>query len=208
MGGLGPKLLLPFRGRPLLSHVVAAALASRLSEVIVVLGAFADRLRPVLPPDARVRAVANANYALGRSESIRAGLAAVMGSGRAAPGALFLLGDQPLMSAALIDAVLDAAECEEARGAAGAPLVAAAIPGADGPRAAKGNPVLFRRLLFEELLALRGDRGAFDLIESRWDDAARVPIDDPSTQTRVETPEDYRRLLAMHGDSRREDSIG
>ncbi len=206
MGELGPKLLLPFRGRPLLAHVVDSALASRLSEVVVVLGAFADRLRAVLPLDARVRCVVNANYALGRSESIRAGLAAITQSASGAPGALFLLGDQPLMSAALIDAVLDAAEHEEARGPAGAPLVAAAGRDTRDARSAKGNPVLFRRLLFEELFALLGDRGALDLISTHWRNAARVPIEDAATQIRIETPDDYRRLLAMERDAPWEDS--
>lgn len=162
----------------------------------------------MLPADARVRPVVNANFALGRSESIRAGLAAISERASAAPGVLFLLGDQPLMSAALIDAVIDAAEREEARGAAGAPLVAAAVAGARAPRAAKGNPVLFRRPLFDELFALRGDRGALELIEARWNGAALVPIDDPATQFRVETPDDYRRLLALHGGAPREDAHG
>ena len=204
MGVLGSKVLLPYRGRPLLDHIVRTALASRLAEVIVVLGHEADRVRRVLGEDARVRSVVNAEYALGRSTSIRAGLAAV---GTAAPGALFLLGDQPHMTADLIDAVIGAAEAEEARGAAGAPLVVAAFASAareanragidEAARAnVKGNPVLFRRSLFEKLDALRGDRGALDLIEALWDRAARVPIEDPATQTRIETPEDYDRLVA------------
>src|SRR5262245_54659347 len=77
MGRLGPKVLLPYRGRPLLDHIVRTALASRLAEVIVVLGHEADRVRAVLGEDARLRPVVNAEYALGRSTSIRTGLAAV-----------------------------------------------------------------------------------------------------------------------------------
>lgn len=225
MGVLGPKALLPYRGRPLLDHIVRTALASRLAEVIVVLGHEADRVRRVLGEDARVRAVVNGDYALGRSTSIRAGLAA---AGAAAPGALFLLGDQPLMTVDLIDAVIGAAEAEEARGPAGASLVVAAFAaaadtaagvsshaggdanaGADAGVAAnttanmKGNPVLFRRSLFEKLDALRGDRGALDLIGSLWDCAARVPIEDAATQTRIETPDDYERLLAGEAGGRR-----
>lgn len=206
MGELGPKLLLTFRGRPLLAHVVDTALASRLSEVVVVLGAFADPLRAAVPLDARVRCVVNENYALGRSESIRAGLAAISEFPRIAPGALFLLGDQPLMSVALIDAVLDAAEREEVRGPAGAPIAAAAQLDAREARYLKGNPVLFRRMLFEQLFALRGDRGALDLISAHWRNAAYVPIEDAATQFRVDTPDDYRRLLAMERGAPWEDS--
>jgi molybdenum cofactor cytidylyltransferase len=217
MGAMGPKLLLPFRGRPLIAHVVDAALASRLAEVVVVLGPEPERFREAIAAagvggDARVRTVVNARFAEGRSGSIRTGLEALDG---AAPGALFLLGDQPLMTAALIDAVIARAEREDALGEAGAPLVVPIIrdaasaeeagasrgageaaPGSRGAGEAKGNPVLFRRSLFESLSNLTGDRGALALIESMWARAARVPVDDPSTQRRIETPGDYAMLLA------------
>jgi CTP:molybdopterin cytidylyltransferase MocA len=38
------KQLLPFRGKPLISHIVCAALASRLDEVTVVLGHGAEEI--------------------------------------------------------------------------------------------------------------------------------------------------------------------
>jgi molybdenum cofactor cytidylyltransferase len=213
MGRLGPKVLLPYRGRPLLDHIVRTALDSRLAEVIVVLGHDADRVRQALGGDARLRVVVNPDYAQGRASSIQSGLRA---AGIGAPGVLFLLGDQPLMTAALIDAVIEAAEAEESRGSAGAPFVvttlapggaarneaeraqrnAAALAKRDVTSGRKGNPVLFRRSLFEKLDELRGDRGALDLIEALWDRAAHVAIDDARTQTRIETPEDYERLVA------------
>lgn len=197
MGALGQKLLLPLRGVPLIAHVAGAALASRLAEVVVVVGPEPERLRAALPADPRLRVVENRRHAEGRSTSIRAGLAAVEARAPAAPGVVFLLGDQPLMSAALIDAVIAAGEAQDAGGTVGtpaAPLVVPTLPGATGS-AAKGNPLLFRRPLFDALRALTGDRGALVLIEARWGEAALVPVDDPSTQVRVETPEDYRRLL-------------
>ena len=208
MGALGQKLLLPLRGSALVVHVARAALASRLAEAIVVVGAEPDRIRAALPADARLRIVENRRYAEGRSGSIRAGLEAAVERAPGSPGVLFLLGDQPLMPAALIDAVIAAAEAEDAREAGdargaplavaslpgGAPLVVPTLPGGTGSEA-KGNPVLFRRPLFEALRALTGDRGALALIEARWKEAALVPVRDPATQLRVETPEDYRRLL-------------
>lgn len=195
MGSSGPKLLLPLRGRPLVAHVAEAALASRLSEVVVVIGPEPERFRTALPRDGRLRIVVNARPEEGRSGSIRAGLAAV---GADAPGVLFLLGDQPLMTPATIDAVIAAAEVEETREAGGAPLVVAVVRD-DGGVERKGNPVLFRRALFGALERLSGDRGALAVIEAHWNAAARVPVADPATQERVETPEDYERLLSRRG---------
>lgn len=191
MGVLGSKLLLPLRGLPLILHVIQAALASRLSEVVVVLGPRPERFREVLPADPRLRAIDNPRFAEGRSTSIRAGLEAIPGESR---GVAYLLGDQPLMTSALIDAVVEAAELEEAEGGKGAPVAVAAIRDATAS-IAKGNPVLFRRVLFERLQALTGDTGARDVIEAHWEEAALVPVRDPWTQFRVETPEDYRRLV-------------
>ncbi len=202
MGSLGPKLLLPLRGRPLIAHVVDSALASRLAEVVVVLGPEPERFRRALPEDPRLRVVLNARHAEGRSGSIRAGLDAL---GTGAPGAAFLLGDQPLMSAELIDGVIARAEQEASRGELGSALVVPVLSidsepaaGKDAARA-KANPVLFRRMLFDDLRRLTGDRGALPLIEANWESAALVVVEDPRTQTRVETPGDYELLLAMAG---------
>jgi molybdenum cofactor cytidylyltransferase len=192
MGSLGQKLLLPLRGRPLIAHVAAAALASRLSEVVVVVGADVSALRAALPRDARLRVAVNARAAEGRSTTIRSGIEAL---GEDVPGALFLLGDQPLMTAELIDRVIARAEAEESR-EPGAPLVVPVVADGSAAGARKGNPVLFRRALFESLAKTEGDRGALDLILALWDEAARVSLDDARTQVRVETPDDYARLAA------------
>ena len=207
MGALGQKLLLPLHGSALIALVARAALASRLSEVVVVAGPEPRRLRAALPADPRLRVVENPRHAEGRSTSIRAGLAAVEARAPGAPGVVYLLGDQPLMSVGLIDAVIAEAEAAAASAAAGAraaPLVVPTLPGATGS-AAKGNPVLFRRSLFDALRSLAGDRGALSLIEARWGEAALVPVREPSTQVRVETPEDYRRLVERFESGAEED---
>ena len=43
-----PKQLLPIAGRPLVAHVAAAALASPAWPVVVVLGADAEKIKPLL----------------------------------------------------------------------------------------------------------------------------------------------------------------
>ncbi|MDZ4278492.1 MAG: nucleotidyltransferase family protein, partial [Dehalococcoidia bacterium] len=102
-----PKQLLAYRGRPLLQRVVDAALASSLDEVVVVLGHRAEEVRAALelPPDDRIRLVVNPDYAAGQSTSLRCGLRSASSS---ATGAAVLLGDQPHVSAALIDRIAQA----------------------------------------------------------------------------------------------------
>ena len=57
-----------------------------------------------------------------------------------------------------------------------------------------GNPVVFRRTVFPELLAITGDRGARDVIQQKRDAVLRVPFPDLSVPLDVDTDEDYARL--------------
>ena len=75
--GTRNKLLEVWRGKPLLRHVVEAALASDLDDVLVVLGHEADAVRAVLPDGTRT--IVAPDHADGLSATLRAGLAATEG---------------------------------------------------------------------------------------------------------------------------------
>ena len=94
--------------------------------------------------------VHNPNFADGLSTSVKAGLAAVPAE---VDGAIVCLGDMPQVRAPLIDKLIAAFDPE--RGA----LVV--VPTIDGKR---GNPVVWSRRFFPELMALEGDVGARHLI--------------------------------------------
>ena len=92
----------------------------------------------------------NPDFAEGLSTSLKAGIAAVP---RDVDGAIVCLGDMPQVTRALIDKLIGAFDPE--RGA----LVV--VPTIDGQR---GNPVVWARRFFPELMALEGDVGARHLI--------------------------------------------
>jgi molybdenum cofactor cytidylyltransferase len=178
-----PKQLLELDGRSLLQHVVDAALASRLDEVVVVLGHEAAAVRASLAPDERVRTVLNPAYADGQITSLRCGLAAV---GPQADAAAVLLGDEPMLRSARINAMLAAFH------AAGARAARPVYPEAGGR---PGHPVLLARAVFRELDSLGGDQGARTLFEERRPGVIEVPIaGEPPPD--VDTPEDFERLSA------------
>ncbi|HEU5288618.1 MAG TPA: nucleotidyltransferase family protein [Candidatus Limnocylindria bacterium] len=153
-----PKLLAPLEGRPLLQHVIDAANASACDDVIVVVGHGAPE---VLAKVRLGRAVAalNSAYANGQSTSLRAGLRRARGS----DAAVVLLGDQPRVTARLIDALLDR---QRDTGAS------AVICARDGHRS---PPTLLRRDLWPAIDALTGDVGARELLRDR-DDVAVVEV--------------------------------
>lgn len=57
-----------------------------------------------------------------------------------------------------------------------------------------GHPVLFTRRHFEELMALRGDRGAADLIRSHAGRLAQLVLPGRAASLDLDTPEDWARF--------------
>lgn len=142
-------------GAPMVARAADALLASRARPVIVVTGHDEARLRAALAGRDGLRFVRAEDYAQGLSASLRAGLAAVPPG---AEGAVVALGDMPLVDGALVDRLLDAFDPEEGR---------AIVQPAHG--GVGGNPVLWARGFFAEMMALTGDTGAKPLLARHAD---------------------------------------
>lgn len=172
MGGPN-KLLATLDGRPLVRIAVENALASGAASVTVVTGHMADRVGEALD-GLEVAVVHNPDYAQGLSTSLKAGIQALPEDAEAA---IVLLADMPRVSSASIDRILAAYNP-----AAGSLIV---VPTVKGKR---GNPVLWSRRYFEELLAIKGDVGARHLIGAHGEAVVEVEIDD-SIRLDLDTPE-------------------
>jgi molybdenum cofactor cytidylyltransferase len=177
------KQLLPFRGQTILECVIDNALASPLHRVVVVLGHRADELQQIVSGKG-VDVAINERYRQGQSTSLQAGLRALSEESEAA---LFILGDQPLVSPAIIGTVV------EAYHASRSPIV---VPVFDGRR---GNPVLFSRETFERIGTLSEDCGARPLLQEYRDRLLMVPVNDPAIHFDIDTTADYQELLKRDG---------
>jgi molybdenum cofactor cytidylyltransferase len=187
-----PKQLLPLGGEPLLQRVIDAAAASRLDEVIVVLGHAAGGIEQALRLPPKARTVRNERYAEGMSTSVVAGLRA---ADARADAAALLLGDQPAMTAALIDAVIDAY-------AAGREPIVRPSHAAAGGGHVPGHPVVIARRLWPEAEALRGDDGLRAIIAARPQELREMEIAAPPPAD-IDTREEYEQALGEEGDARR-----
>ncbi|MFZ3310574.1 MAG: molybdopterin-binding/glycosyltransferase family 2 protein [Xanthobacteraceae bacterium] len=173
MGGPN-KLLAEIGGRPLIRIVVEAALASKARPVIVVTGHQRERVEAVLA-GLPVRLVHNPDFADGLGTSLKAGIAALPAD---VDGAIVCLGDMPQVDAGLIDRLIGALDPD--KGA----LVA--VPTIDGKR---GNPVVWSRRFFPDLMTVEGDVGARYLIGRYAEAVAEVPVSGGAALTDVDTPE-------------------
>jgi molybdenum cofactor cytidylyltransferase len=171
----GPnKLLAELGGKPLVRIVTEQALASKASNVIVVTGHQAEQVEKVLH-GLKVTFVRNADFAEGLASSVKAGIASVPDN---ADGAVICLGDMPLVDARLIDRLIEAFAPDNGN------LIV--VPVSDGRR---GNPVLWSRRFFGELMTLGGDIGARHLIAKHGEAVAEVPVEGHGAFLDIDTPQ-------------------
>lgn len=176
------KLLANLGGKPVVRWVLDAALASRLGRVVVVVGHEYEAVRTAvdeMSDDGRLLVVVNEHYAGGQSRSVVAGLTAV-GDGFSA--VMYLMGDQPMVSRAMIDGLIEAME-KSGKGLC--------YPTFKGKRR---SPVVFSARYFPAILALTGDVGARAIVDANAGDAATCEFADEVLFHDVDRPADLRLL--------------
>ncbi len=171
-----PKQLLDWNGMPLVRHIVGIARQAGLAPILVVTGNLHKEIEQAL--DNQELLIHNREWQSGQSSSVRAGIKGLPDSVGAA---VFLLVDQPLITPELIKLLLG----KHARSQADI-----LYPEVDG-RA--GNPVLFDRNVFADLLNLEGDQGGRALFP-RYSPQS-VVWEDLASQQDIDLPEDYLRIL-------------
>jgi molybdenum cofactor cytidylyltransferase len=175
-----PKQLLSWNGQPLIRHIAKIALRVGLMPVVVVVGAAASEVISAIK-DLPLRIVNNPEWITGLSSSIKMGIQSLP---KEIGGAVFLQADQPQIPDSLIRGLVEVHQTSLN------PIIA---PLVDGQR---GNPVLFDKRTFIDLISLEGDMGGkvlfthFPVQWLNWHDA-NLLID-------IDTPEDYEKLLAIY----------
>jgi molybdenum cofactor cytidylyltransferase len=179
MAPLNKLMVTDKAGQAMITRVVDNALASRARPVLVVTGHERERVeealagRPVLTTHADT-------YAEGLSASLKAGIAALPPD---VEGVLVLLGDMPLVSPAMLDRILAAFDPEEGRA-----IIQPTF------RGKQGNPVLWGREFFEEILAITGDVGARYLTGRHGDRLFNVEMADDGVLRDFDTAETLKGL--------------
>ncbi len=173
------KLLLDDGGHPIIATVVDHALAAGLAEVAVVCGHQEAEIRKALAGKA-VRIVPCPDFATGMSASLRCGIRALS---QDVDAAFVLLGDMPRVGADLLRRMSAAYNPTEGR--------SIIVPSFAGKR---GNPVLWDRRFFAEMMELAGDVGARHLIGEHAGQVTEIEAADAGIMMDVDTPEAYREL--------------
>jgi molybdenum cofactor cytidylyltransferase len=175
-----PKQTLQFQGESLLRRAALAALDAGCRPVVVVTGAHAELCRRELD-GLDVREVFNASWETGMASSIRAGVEALNDAKASTAAAVFMLCDQPHVTAHVISGLI------AAHRTTGGPVIASTYGGSFGV------PALFSRTLFDELTRLEGMSGAKEIIKRHAQEAHFLIFQHGEVD--VDTPEDFSRLI-------------
>lgn len=173
-----PKQLVRVAGQPLLHRAVANAVELAGHAVTVVLGAHAAELSPLLRHTS-ASVIVNREWSEGLGSSIRTAVAKLPPS---CEGALITLADQAAVTVDDLKRLVGTWRREPGH------IVAARYDGR------LGVPAIFPRSEFAVLTALRGDRGARDLLRRSRDRVIGVEVANASID--IDTPEDLLHLPA------------
>jgi CTP:molybdopterin cytidylyltransferase MocA/SAM-dependent methyltransferase len=183
----GGKLLAPLDGRPILQHVLDRLAAAGIDSVVVVLGEDAPAVEAAIDwrDERRVR---NPDPGRGLSSSLQVGIGALEPS---VETTLIVLGDQPLLPARAIRAVLDV-EADPSR-----PVVVPVYGDDDGR-----NPVRLDRAAFPLVDAAIGDRGLGPVLAAHPELVREIPVRIERGNPDVDTPADLVALLEAEWSAR------
>jgi molybdenum cofactor cytidylyltransferase len=182
----GGKLLRPVAGMPLYYIGLSQAAASRLSEIRVVTGPetvdlkrdIAGRRFSKADGEPRIHVDHNPDAKRGMMSSLKTGLAAVEGG---CDAAMVLLADMPLVTAIMINTLIDAFEKN--------PSIV--IPECAGRLR---HPRVIPARLFPEFMELADDEKGTKIIDRYREETVKIPLGNELNYIDVDTPEDLDAL--------------
>ncbi len=158
-------------GQTLVQTAVNAAVGSRSSYVLLILGHDASEIVARLRPG-RAQIILNREYETGIASSVRASISNIPSDSSAA---IFMVADQPKVTSEILNQLIDSYYSSLTDRKSNAPKIFALSQKGE-PR----NPVLITSDLFQQLLALKGDVGAREIIRSHTRDLRLIEVEDPA----------------------------
>ncbi|MEG1501636.1 MAG: nucleotidyltransferase family protein, partial [Clostridiales bacterium] len=173
------KLLLPFGKSNVLNSTLTNLKKSGMKKIILVLGADYQEILTAID-QSYLQILINHNYQKGQSTSVLLGISALP----ADYGAMFVLGDQPLISPRIYQDLgklyFHSKNC---------------IVMPINEKGQRGNPVLFAPSMIEKMKELQGDKGPRKLIEEYQQDILTYTTAEAAIFMDIDTPEAYKNCL-------------
>jgi molybdenum cofactor cytidylyltransferase len=177
-----PKLLLPFGNETIIETIIGQVILAKVDKTLVVLGSDREKIEKKIKKFS-IRTTVNPHFKKGMLSSVQWGFKALPENTRAV---LVLLGDQPAISTAIIDKIIDAYQ-KTRKGII--------LPVYKGER---GHPVLIDLKYKGEVESLSHEIGLRGLVYSHPEDIMEVKVEAPSILQNIDYLEDYQKELAKN----------
>lgn len=172
------KLLLPYKKKPIVEHVIDAILSCNFSNIILV-GRDVEVIN--IGKRKNIKTVINSNATNGQSESVKLSINNLPNT----DGYMFFTGDQPLIELETIELLLH--KFNQNNNFIIVPK----------HKEKKGTPVIFPKEFKQELLSLEGDTGGRVIINNNLDKVIFVDLPKEHVLFDIDTPDDYKTLISM-----------
>lgn len=176
-----PKQLLLYKGQSLIRHAATEAITSNTHPIIVVLGANSDRISSELI-NLPIHITGNSQWQKGMSSSIATGINSLLASVDF-DAFIVALADQPLITAKIYNLLIERYHQNRPKAIA------------SNYNNTLGVPALFDRTLIPELLKLKHQGGAKQLLKQYSD--RNFNLDLPEAAIDIDTPADYQNLTKL-----------
>jgi len=177
-----PKALATFRGVPIIEHLQKQLLNTKIDEIIVVLGAHVDKIKPLILNHKRIKVVYNKDYNFGQTSSFKIGLNNVNPN---ATGILLFPIDFPLIKPTTVDQLIDLFTKDKPR---------ILIPTFNDR---KGHPPVFHISLKQDFLGLDYTGGVNSIFHQHEDETKFVPVKDAGVIKTFNTKEELESILVQ-----------
>ncbi len=176
------KQLLWFQNSTLLQNTISQGLVSKAKNVYCVLGANSETIKNQVTSN-QVTFIDNANWKEGLSSSIVAGINYVLSLENIPDAVLIMLADQPFVDSDYLDLLMDKFLVN----------TDSVITSDYGNK--NGVPAIFPKKYFNNLLKLKGDKGAKAFLNANGANIISILPKYKETLIDIDSPEDYVKLL-------------
>lgn len=172
------KQLLPYKNTTLLEWAIEQAQKSTVKDVFCVLGANKDAIENQLTTKT-IEVIYNPNYKDGLSTSIVEGINLLQK--HCFDNTLIMLADQPHVTSEYLNSIIETSKNNPSN------IIASSYQGS------VGVPALFPKKYFNDLLNLKGDKGAKNFLLQHNNNV--IKVNSSQNLLDIDTPEDYQHLL-------------
>jgi molybdenum cofactor cytidylyltransferase len=177
-----PKALVRVGANCIIERILAMLLDTKISEIIVVLGADAEKISSKIPKNSGIKIVLNENYSQGQTSSFKAGLTNLDSN---TEGILLLPVDTPFIKKETINLLIETFLKN--------PYLIV-VPTHCGKN---GHPPIFSKRLFRDFKDLKNDEPLSTLSRKYEKETLKLPVNDAGVIRSFNTMQEFKELLSL-----------